>query len=271
MAHKSGILGVQTEQSISEQILHGTVRYDGTDFAGWQIQPGLRTVQGALESALFQIAQRPVPVQGASRTDSGVHAFGQSVSFRWGGGDVERLRHALSKMLSPEIQVTKLIAAPAGFNARFAARGKRYSYTLDLGREPDPLSARFAWHVPYELNRELLRELAPALSGTHDFAGFQSRGGQERASTVCTLYRVEMVEGGAVGPHNAPHLCRLVFEGYGFLYRMVRNMSGTLVEIARGRFSPDFLHESLHSPGPFRGHCAPAHGLVLETVYYDGD
>lgn len=252
-----------------EAILKGVVRYDGTNFSGWQAQPGRRTVQGELEAALARIAQRAVPVQGAACTDAGVHAFGQAISFSWAGTPPERLRHALSKMLGPEIQVQSLKLAHSGFNARFDARGKRYSYTFDLGREPDPLSARYAWHVPHKLDLGLLAELAPRLEGTHDFAGFQSTGGHPRVSTICTLHRAELTRGGAVTPGDARHLWRFVFEGYGFLYRMVRNMAGTLIEIARGRFPKQFLEASLMSPGPFRGHCAPANGLVLEEVFYE--
>ncbi len=245
------------------------MRYDGTNLCGWQAQPGLPTVQGALQTALARIAQRTIPVQGAACTDTGVHAFGQTISFDWDGGPPERLRHALSKMLGPEIQVQSLEPAPPGFNARFDARGKRYAYTLDLGREPDPLSARYAWHVPHKLDLDLMAGLAPLLVGVHDFAGFQSTGGHHRDSTVCTLHSAQLSHGGTIAPCDAQHLWRIVFDGYGFLYRMVRNMTGTLVEIARGRFPKDFLETSLNSPGPFRGHCAPAHGLVLEKVYYD--
>jgi len=252
-----------------ETILKGVVRYDGANFSGWQAQPDRRTVQGELEAALARIAQQPVRVQGAACTDAGVHAFGQAISFAWSGMTPERLRHAVSTMLAPEIQVQSLDPARPGFNARFDARGKRYSYTFDLGREPDPLSARYAWHVPHRLDLELLAELTPHLEGTLDFAGFQSTGGHPRASTLCALHRVELTRGGAIAPGDERHLWRLVFEGYGFLYRMVRNMTGTLIEIARGRFPKEFLNACLASPGPFRGHCAPARGLVLEKVFYE--
>ena len=216
----------------------------------------------ALPSAQSRYRARPAPTPGCMLLDRPFPLTGT-------GGPPERLRHALSKMLGPEIQVQSLEPAPPGFNARFDARGKRYAYTLDLGREPDPLSARYAWHVPHKLDLDLMAGLAPLLVGVHDFAGFQSTGGHHRDSTVCTLHSAQLSHGGTIAPCDAQHLWRIVFDGYGFLYRMVRNMTGTLVEIARGRFPKDFLETSLNSPGPFRGHCAPAHGLVLEKVYYD--
>lgn len=249
--------------------LKGTLQYDGTLFAGWQIQyQGERTVQGELEKALSQIAGRAITVQGAGRTDSGVHALGQVFSCSWPCPPPRRLRHALSRMLGPEMRVTALEVAPPDFNARFWATGKRYVYTLDLGREPHPFAARYAWHVRHPLDLEMLRRLLAQAEGTHDFAGFQSAGSQKKRSTVRTIFGASLAQGGLVGPLGAPELWRITFHGDGFLYRMVRNLTGTMVEIARGRFPESFFAECLHSPGPFLGHCAPAQGLCLAEVEY---
>lgn len=247
--------------------LRGTVRYDGGGFAGWQVQPHARTVQGVLEAAMSRIANQPVRVQGAGRTDAGVHAMGQVFSCNWPGPFPPRLRGALARMLRPEVLVTELAEAPPGFNARFDAVGKRYAYSLDLGRDPDPFAARYAWHVHGALDVDLLRGLLPKLAGTHDFAGFQSTG-SAREHTTRTLFRVELLPGAVCGPCGGANLWRLELHGDGFLYHMVRNIAGTLVEIARGRFEPEFLDACLESPGPFRGHCAPAHGLTLMSVDY---
>ncbi|MFP4500803.1 MAG: tRNA pseudouridine(38-40) synthase TruA [Candidatus Hydrogenedentota bacterium] len=249
--------------------LKGVVRYDGAAFSGWQVQPHARTVQGALEAAMAQIAGEPVRVQGAGRTDAGVHALAQVFSCRWPGEFPDRLRHALSRMLRPSIQVTALEQAPDAFNARFGARRKTYAYSLDLGREPDPFAAPYAWHVPYAVDIPHLEALLGKLTGTHDFAGFQSTG-NVRAHTVRTLYGASLHQGALITPADAEHLWRIEFCGDGFLYRMVRNLTGTLIEIARGRFPATFLDACLASPGPFRGHCAPAHGLALVSVVYDG-
>ena len=172
--------------------LKGTVRYDGTDFAGWQTQPGQRTVQGEIEAALSRIASQSVRIQGAARTDAGVHALGQVFSCPWPGAFPGRLRHALSQMLAPEIRIAELRETSEGFNARFDAKSKRYAYTFDFGHEADPLTARYAWHVPYRIDLDLLGELAGQLEGRHDFAGFQSTGSQMR-TTVRTLFDAELL------------------------------------------------------------------------------
>lgn len=252
-----------------EITLKGTVRYDGGGFAGWQAQPDARTVQGEIEAALARIASRPVRIQGAGRTDAGVHALGQVFSFRWPHPmPPERLRHALSQMLAPEIRVTELAPAPDNFNARFDARAKRYAYSLDLGREPDPLLARYAWHVPHRVDLDCLRRLLKKIPGCRDFAGFQSAGAQME-NTLRTIHEATLHPGALIGPRDAADAWRIEFHGDGFLYKMVRNFAGTLVEIARGRFPETFLDECLAAHGPFKGHCAPAHGLALMRVYYE--
>lgn len=250
--------------------LKGTIRYDGTRFHGWQIQNNAMTVQEALEKALSKIANQHIRVQGAGRTDAGVHALGQVFSCPWPRPLEPRLRHALSKMLGPDIQISALEEVSADFNARFSAKAKRYIYAMDIGRAVDPFDARFAWHIPYQVDLDVIRRLLPTLEGEHDFAGFQSAGSQFK-TTVRTIHSIKLESGGLVTPCDADHLWRLVFHGNGFLYKMVRNITGTLIEIARGRYPEEFLATCLNSPGPFRGHCAPPQGLALAKVYYDED
>jgi tRNA pseudouridine38-40 synthase len=252
-----------------ERMIKGTVQYVGTNFHGWQIQKNGRTVQEEIQRALSQIASKPVPVQGAGRTDSGVHALGQVISFPWSGAFPGRLRRALSHMLRPEIRIVSLEEVPDDFNACFSALSKRYIYSLDFGRDADPFSVPFAWHVPYRVDMDLLVQLLPQLEGEHDFAGFQSTGSQPKKTTVRIIYSARLHRGALMGMSGNPDLWRIEFHGNGFLYRMVRNLSGTLIEIARGRFPVEFLGECLRSPGPFVGHCAPAHGLVMGEVFYD--
>jgi tRNA pseudouridine38-40 synthase len=249
--------------------LKATVRYDGTGFAGWQKQPHARTVQGELEAAMSRIANQPVRIQGSGRTDAGVHALGQVFSCVWPGPFPVRLRRALSRMLEPEIQVTEVAEVAPGFNARFDAVAKHYAYSLDFGRDPDPFAARYAWHVPQQVDLECLRALLKRLEGEHDFAGFQSTG-SAREHTRRTLYQAELLPGAVCGPCDRDGLWRLAFHGDGFLYHMVRNMAGTLIEIARGRFPEAFLGQLLESPGPFLGYCAPAHGLTMVAVEFSG-
>lgn len=254
---------------LDTQNYKAVLRYVGTRFSGWQVQPGLRTVQGEIMAALGRMAGRPVPVHGASRTDAGVHALGQVCSFRWDADcDPERLRRSLSRMLGPEIRFESIEAVPEDFHARKSARAKRYRYTLTTAREPDPFSAPFAWQAPRRTDLDLLRRLCSRVEGERDFAGFESSGAASNRFTVRTLFSVCLAEGGLVAPIDARDLWRLEFHGNGFLYKMVRNITGTLVDVARGHLPESRIDEILASPGPYLGYTAPARGLTLTEVIY---
>ncbi|MCK5861029.1 MAG: tRNA pseudouridine(38-40) synthase TruA [Candidatus Hydrogenedentes bacterium] len=244
------------------------VRYDGTNFSGWQRQPGERTVQGELERAFSRLANADITIQGSGRTDAGVHALAQVFSCRWPGVVPIRLAHATSRMLSPEIHVLSVEEVDSEFNARFGAYWKRYVYTFDFNRFPDPLSARYAWHVPYRIDLGVLESSLQLFLGTHDFSGFQSAGSQMK-NTVRTIYVAQLSEGGLCRTIDSSGLYRIEFTGNGFLYKMVRNMCGTLIEVARGRFMPSFIEDALALGGPFRGYCAPPQGLALTEVHYN--
>lgn len=244
------------------------VRYDGGGFAGWQVQPGLRTVQGELERALARIASQPVAVRGAGRTDSGVHALGQVCNFLWPlEADAERIGRAISGMLSPDLRVESIEEVEAAFDSRFSAKAKRYAYAFSLSRFSDPFSARYAWQTPWPVDLELLERLARELTGRRDFAGYACAGSGTK-STTRTLFSVDLKPGGVTGPIDASGLWRIEFRGDGFLYKMVRNISGTLIDIARGQLPQSTLFERLNAAGPFRGHTAPARGLTLIEVEY---
>jgi len=249
--------------------IKATVRYDGSGFAGWQVQPGLRTVQGELERVLSTIASRAISVRGAGRTDAGAHALGQVCNFQWPlEPDTEKLRRSISGMLSPDLRAESVEVAPDDFDARFSATGKRYAYAFSFAKFPDPFTARYAWLVPWPVDLQRLAELAGHITGRRDFAGFQCAGASS-ATTVRTLHSVELIEGGFAGPVDAEGLWRLEFRGDAFLYKMVRNLTGTLIDIARGLLPASTLDERLTSPGPYRGYTAPAHGLVLMAVEYE--
>ena len=248
--------------------LKATVRYDGTGFAGWQVQPNERTIQGEIEGALSRIASQPVRIHGAGRTDAGVHALGQVFSCSWPREpDTARLARSLSGMLGLEIRIESIEVVPQEFNARYSAKSKRYAYAIALARDPDPFSARYAWCVPWRLDIARLGQLAQSLAGEHDFAGFQCSGSNTQ-TTVRTLYSVEVLPGGIVGPCDAENLYRIEFWGDGFLYKMVRNITGTLVDIVRGGLPEERLQETMRCRGPFHGYTAPAHGLALMEVQY---
>lgn len=236
------------------------VEYDGTDFAGWQRQPGSRTVQGVLEQALARLAEGPVAVLGAGRTDAGVHAEGQLASARAAVRlEPAALLRALNAILPRDLAVRALAPAPDEYHARRAARTKLYAYRLWTGAVRSPLRERHSlWRRP-PLALEAMREGAAQLVGTHDFASFQAAGGSVR-TTVRTVQRAEWI--GAVGDE-----LRFEVEGSGFLRHMVRNLVGSLLEVGRGRRSPAWIGELLAARDRCRaGPTASARGLVLVRV-----
>ena len=252
-----------------EQTIKAVVRYDGTDFSGWQVQPGQRTVQGVIEEALAHMAGQPVRIAGAGRTDAGVHALGQVFSCRWPGPKrPEELRHSLSQLLGPEIRVESIGVVPNDFHAQRSAAGKRYAYVISQSAEPDPFLDKYAWTVPWEIDRGTVVKLIDKIVGEHDFAGFCSSGSSVE-TTSRTIYSVDVYDGAVLGPMDAEGVWRIEFHGNGFLYKMVRNLVGTIIDIARGQTPESRLDELLHAPAPYHGFTAPAKGLFLTGVEYE--
>ena len=252
-----------------EMTIRAVVRYDGTGFAGWQVQPGQRTVQGVIEETLATIAGESVRIAGAGRTDSGVHALGQVFSCRWPGTEpLDKLRRSMSQMLGPEVRVESIESVPEDFHASYSAKSKRYVYVICQANEPDPFSERYSWTVPWEIDAQKVHALAQRVIGEHDFAGFCSSGSSAE-TTVRTIYSVETQPGPVVGPMDAEDVWRIEFHGDGFLYKMVRNIVGTLIDIARGQTPEAELQERLNAPAPYHGFTAPAKGLFLMDVEYE--
>lgn len=250
------------------QRIKGILRYDGTDFAGWQVQPGLRTVQGALEEKLALIAGQPIRIIASGRTDSGVHALGQVFSCDWPVDvPLDELRRRLSQMLVPEVRIESIEPAADDFHAMWHAKSKRYAYVVCEGREPDPFATRFSWRILWEVDRRQIHELAQRVTGTHDFAGFCSKGASIE-DTVRTIHSAQVLDGPVVGPMDSRDHWRIEFEGDGFLYKMVRNLVGTMIEIACGKLPESTLEERLNAPMPYLGFTAPAQGLFLLEVKY---
>lgn len=249
--------------------LKAVVRYDGTDFAGWQVQPNARTVQGELESALSRLAGEAVTIHGAGRTDAGVHALGQAFHCLWPeGAPYGRIARAVSSMLAPHIRILSVEPAPPGFHARYGAAAKTYAYTFSNERRPDPFTARYAWTLPGPVDVDALRRLCHRIEGAHDFAGYQCSKAAVVEDTVRTLHRVSVEPGPLIGPRDARDHWHVVFHGDGFLYKMVRNLMGTMIDVARGRLPESAVEAKLHEAGPYRGFTAPAKGLALVSVDY---
>lgn len=247
-----------------------TIAYEGTRLVGWQRQAAGDSVQGLLEKIIARLEGAPVTVNGAGRTDRGVHALGQVASVQVTcGHDAGTLARALNAQLPPEVRVVSVEDVEPDFHARFSARFKTYRYLLCNEPVANPFERAYAWHVPERLDVEAMRRAALTLIGPHDFAAFQSAGGNVSA-TVRTVSRSEFVtfaEPPFLGPSA---LLAYEITGDGFLRHMVRAIVGTLVNVGRGLRAPETV-ETLLREGqrPQAGPTAPAHGLFLVRVDYD--
>jgi tRNA pseudouridine38-40 synthase len=239
-----------------------TVAYDGTAFAGWQLQANQRTVQGVLEEALKEIDGERVVVHAAGRTDSGVHAAGQVVSFSWTSDmSCDVLQRALNANLDRDVRVMRVEEAPDDFNARFDPCRKTYHYAIWNERVVPPQRRHFVWHVPQPLDSDTMHDAATILIGEHDFAAFQAAGG-DVITTRRQVFASRIVRRGPEVTYEVT--------ASGFLRHMVRNIVGTLVDIGKGRRSLDEMRWVLESRD--RTHAsatAPAHGLTLWCVEYE--
>jgi tRNA pseudouridine38-40 synthase len=239
------------------------IAYDGSDFSGWQTQAGQRTVQQEIEHVLIRTLRHPVSLAGASRTDAGVHARGQSASFRTSCViPTENLRRALAGRLPPDVTIVHAAEVPPTFHASRDALGKLYRYTLYASQHApaEELAARYAWHVWHPLDLDRMRRAAAAFIGSHDFAGFANQG-SPRETTVRTINRV--------GIWRRGRRVHIDVEGERFLYNQVRIMVGTLVEIGRGHWPPERVASVLASRDRSQaGQTAPPQGLCLQWVCY---
>jgi tRNA pseudouridine38-40 synthase len=249
-----------------------TIAYDGTAFEGWQSQARLRpvrTVQGVLEGALSRLADgERVPVVAAGRTDAGVHALGQVVSFDLARELApDRLAHALNGLLPADLRVVDAARASESFNARRSAVSKLYRYVMDTGTVQVPTRRLFAAHVPGPLAEEPMRAAAALYLGRHDFASVASAGGNVK-TTIRTLFRSDLRIEPRASEEGGPAVVYEV-EADGFLRKMVRSLVGGLIAAGRGETAVEGLRRGLEAgdrgawPAP-----APARGLTLVRVDY---
>ncbi|MBU4175924.1 MAG: tRNA pseudouridine(38-40) synthase TruA [Actinobacteria bacterium] len=236
------------------------VEYQGTDFHGFQKQPGLPTIQGALESALATFAGNAVGVEGAGRTDAGVHAVGQSVAFEVPGGlDTGKATRGINALLPPGIAVTAMRPVREEFDPRRDAVCREYRYFI-LNRElPSPLLEDFTYHLARKVDRPMMERACALVPGERDFSAFKAK--SEDGSCVRNVFGCELVD-------STRDVVCLIIRAGSFLYRMVRIIGGAIVEVGRGRMSMEEL--STHLEGG-DGPCAvplPAKGLFLWKVEY---
>ncbi|HSV73148.1 MAG TPA: tRNA pseudouridine(38-40) synthase TruA [Chthonomonadales bacterium] len=238
-----------------------TVEYDGTEYAGFQWQAEHRTIQGELEAAVGRLAKAEVRVTGAGRTDAGVHALGQVVSFRAATRmPAEAWAPAMNALLPRDIAVASASETEDGFSARYSARSRVYVYLLLNRPTRGALLDRYCWHWRDPLDVDAMREAGRRLLGTHDFAAWANSSDEVR-STVRTMVRC------AVRPVG--RFVVVMVEANAFLYGMVRNIVGTMVAVGRGRLTPDDMERITASRRRSEaGACAPARGLCLLRVRY---
>jgi tRNA pseudouridine38-40 synthase len=238
-----------------------TLEYDGTDYVGWQVQPNGVSVQAVVERALGKLLGVPSPVQCAGRTDAGVHALGQVVAFDAAQAlPLKAYLRGLSSLLPEDVAVVAAEEVPATFDPRRDARGKRYRYRVFNRPVRSPLRRRTHWELFAPLDVLAMRAAALHLLGRHDYSAFRASDCMA-AHAVRTLWRLDVE---AAGDELA-----FVVEGTAFLKHMVRNLVGTLVEVGKGKHPPGWVAGVLASRDRTRaGPTAPAHGLVMEEVFY---
>lgn len=238
-----------------------TLAYDGTNYFGWQFQPELRTIQGALNAALEKAGAGNVTIHAAGRTDAGVHAEGQVASFQlnreWQG---TQLQKALNCYLPWDIRVMQAERAADDFHARFNVKSKTYRYRVFTGNAMNPLWTRYAWHHPYRLDDQKLIDDSRVLLGSHDFTAF-TVAACDKVTRVRTVTEIRLEREG--------DLLTFYFSGKGFLRYQVRTMTAALVEVNRGRLKAGSLPELIESRNrQLIGAPAPAQGLTLMKVEY---
>lgn len=243
-----------------------TISYDGTCYCGWQVQAQetKKSIQHLIQNALQTVLRHPLDLTGSGRTDAGVHARGQTAHF---DSNVpfqpKRWLLSFNALLPPDIRLLKIEPVPASFHARYSARAKVYHYHLHLNPVADPFSRFYSYQVLGRIDLEKLKKGAEFFLGTHDFSSFANRKetGSAAYDSIRTLHRLDVIE--------QKNGIRLEFEGNGFLYKMVRNITGTLLEVGYGRIEPEYIPQIFASKDRKQaGPAAPPQGLFLIDVLY---
>ena len=233
------------------------IAYDGSKFYGFQRLNEEQSVQKVLEEALTKINKSEVVVKGAGRTDRGVHANGQGVSFKLDINiDEEGLKSALNSLVKPYIYVKEVKSVEEDFHARFSTVGKRYIYKINLG-EYNPIDVDYIYQCEYKLDIDKMKEVAELLKGVHDFHNFVSG---EREDYTCIIYDIKF--------ELDNNILSIIFDGKSFYRYMVRNLVGAMIVVGRGKQDISYVKELLDSAENMGIYTAPACGLYLENVQY---
>jgi tRNA pseudouridine38-40 synthase len=246
-----------------------TIAYDGTEFHGWQIQANKPTIQGEIAGVLRRLTQESTQLHGAGRTDAGVHALGQVASFRTQSGlSAGEFQRALNALLPQAIRIVGAEEVGPDFNARWSARAKIYQYRLYRGKVVPPAMWRYVLHYPFPLDEDAMRIAASRYVGPHDFAAFAASTGSEEddkeRSTVREIYSSELARS-----EDGEELVYTV-RGRSFLRYMVRKMVGTLLEVGRGKLTPDDIVRLYQLRDRSKsGPTVPAQGLCMVSVEHE--
>lgn len=239
-----------------------TIQYDGTRYDGWQRQGNTDdTLQGRLEGVLSRMVGSPVEIQGAGRTDAGVHARGQVASVHLPQGYTpQEIQNYLNRYLPEDVAVVEVAEVGERFHARLSAKGKEYRYHIRMGSVPDVFARKYSYRVEEPLDIAAMERAAQFLTGKHDFRSFCGNR-RFKKSTVREIFHIGVEVRGSD--------LTLIYRGDGFLYNMVRILTGTLLEVGLGQRTPESMVEVLEArERTAAGKTAPAQGLVLEEVYY---
>ncbi len=236
------------------------IEYDGTHYSGWQIQPHQKTIQQEIERRLSKILNEKIKINGSGRTDAGVHALGQVASFKTTSIiKPPIIKKALNSLLDKDIRIKSVSKVDKDFHARFSAKKKTYRYQISL-TEPGVFERYYYNYIPYKLNLPLMKKEAKDLLGKHDFKCFEASGRRAK-DTVRIISKANFTKKG--------NKLYFTIEGNGFLYNMVRNIIGTLIEIGRGKFPKGTIKELIKTKDRNKaGPTAKACGLVLVRVGY---
>ena len=238
-----------------------TIEYDGKKFGGWQKQPNKLNIQGEIENAIKEITGEEVELNASGRTDAGVHAIGQDANFKTNSNiEIGKFAIAINSKLKKSIVIKKAEEVDINFHARFNCKGKKYRYIINNSREGTAIYRDLECHIPQKLNTEKMQDGIKYFEGEHDFKGFRASGTSSK-STVRTIYKAEVKEEGE----------RIIIEltGNGFMYNMVRIISGTIVEVGLEKIKPEEIQRIIEEKDRTKaGKTLPAHGLYLVEVYY---
>ena len=250
------------------QTIKLTIAYDGSDFHGWQLQPCLPTIQGAIHDAIRQITQEPITIHGASRTDAGVHALGQVAHFKTHSTlNAQEIQRGLNALLPPTIRIVAAQEVGQDFHARWLAQGKTYRYRIYRGEVLPPFDHRRAFHYPWPLDEPAMSAAAQAFAGQHDFTSFAASTGSEEDDKDRDMQRT--IHSSEITRDPQSDEIAYVVRGRSFLRYMVRKIVGTLIEVGRGRLAPSDIPEIFAARDRSRSApTVPPEGLYLVALEY---